>query len=86
MFLEEVDEIVTRLRRAPDPKLFEQDMHFLKGSALNLGFRALGKICASYENSAAAGNVQEVKPREVVAIYESSRNELLACFQALEAA
>lgn len=86
VFLEEVDETIDRLRRAPDPKRFEQDMHFLKGSALNLGFRALSRICATYEHNAAAGNVKEVNPREVIAIYQSSRNELLSSFQSLAAA
>jgi HPt (histidine-containing phosphotransfer) domain-containing protein len=86
VFLEEVDETIERLRDCPDPTLFEEDMHFLKGSALNLGFTALSRICAAYEHSAAKGKADEVKPREVIAIYQSSRNELLTSFQSLAAA
>lgn len=86
LFLDEVDEIIDRLRKTPDPTRFEQDMHFLKGSALNLGFGALGRICANYENSAAAGKVQEINPSEVVTVYESSRKELTDSFESLVAA
>ncbi len=43
LFLEEVEEVIERLRDSPDPTRFEEDFHFLKGSALNLGFGALGR-------------------------------------------
>ena len=39
MFLEEVEEVIDRLTSSPEPARFEDDLHFLKGSALNLGFR-----------------------------------------------
>lgn len=86
LFLEEVDEVISRLKSMPDPSRFEQDMHFLKGSALNLGFNALASKCATYENSAASGNAQEVDPAEVIAIYESSKSEIRESFRTLEAA
>jgi hypothetical protein len=35
LFLEEVEEVIDRLRRFPDPGSLEQELHFLKGSALN---------------------------------------------------
>ena len=37
LFLEEVEEVLVRLQSNPDPAAYEQDMHFLKGSAMNLG-------------------------------------------------
>ena len=55
LFLEEVEEVVERLKGTPDPASYEADFHFLKGSALNLGFQAFATICADNERSAAAG-------------------------------
>ena len=55
MFLAESDEVVARLLAGkPDPTL-EADLHFLKGSALNLGFRHLAALCSAGEKCAAAG-------------------------------
>jgi len=63
MFLAESDEAVARLLAGkPDPTL-EADLHFLKGSALNLGFQHLAALCSAGEKRAAAGvpvNVPEV--------------------------
>ena len=56
MFLSESDEVIARLRAGrPDPTL-EAELHFLKGSALNLGFRELASLCSRGEKLAAAGD------------------------------
>ena len=50
LFLQETDEMVERLRADPDPARLADDMHFMKGAALNLGFEELataGKTAAS---------------------------------------
>ena len=31
LFLEEVEEVIERLRQTPDPTSYEADLHFLKG-------------------------------------------------------
>jgi HPt (histidine-containing phosphotransfer) domain-containing protein len=49
IFLEEVDEVVARLRTSPDPTTYEDDLHFLRGSAMNLEFAALSRTCHSGE-------------------------------------
>lgn len=54
LFLEETDEVAARLRRGSGGSL-RDDMHFLKGSALNLGFRDLAALCQEGERRAAAG-------------------------------
>ena len=55
MFLTESDEAVARIVAGkPDPTL-EADLHFLKGSALNLGFSHLAALCNTGEKRAAAG-------------------------------
>lgn len=73
MFLNEVDEVISRLKTDPDPKLFEQDLHFLKSSALNIGFEAFGKLCHDGEQLAASGNAAVVSLEPVFQIYEKSR-------------
>ncbi|MGF6861066.1 HPt (histidine-containing phosphotransfer) domain-containing protein [Rhodobacteraceae bacterium MBR-64] len=78
LFLEEVEDIVARLSTAPDPKRYEQDLHFLKGSALNLGFRHLGTLCQIGETEAAAGRAGGVDIGAVVTCYHQSKAEFMA--------
>lgn len=73
LFLEEVEEVIDRLRVSPDASRFEEDFHFLKGSALNLGFEALGDLCQIGEKQPGLVDV-----RGVVATYEASKVEFLA--------
>lgn len=71
MFLDEADEVVARLRRGgPGPGL-EAELHFLKGSALNLGFRELAGLCNDGEKRAAAGAAVDVA--RVMQSYAASR-------------
>lgn len=55
LFLEEVDCVTARLALAPDGGRLRDDLHFLKGSALNLGFDAFGRLCQEAERAAAEG-------------------------------
>lgn len=76
MFLSESDEAVVRLRAGrPDPTL-EAELHFLKGSALNLGFTRLAELCSQGEKLAAAG-----KPVSL-AMVTKSYDETLRAFKA----
>lgn len=86
LFLEEVDEIVERLAHAPDPARYEEDMHFLKGSALNLGFQAFASLCANGEQKAAAGDCGAVDLGAVLDCYHTSKAEFIAQLKAGEAA
>ena len=78
LFLEEVEEVVSRFRTAPDPASFEADLHFLKGSSLNLGFRKLGNLCSTGEALAAAGQAAEVDLAAVLEVYSASIKEFSA--------
>jgi HPt (histidine-containing phosphotransfer) domain-containing protein len=78
LFLEEVDEVMARLRRAPDPATFEEDLHFLKGSAMNLGFTELVRLCQAGESAAAAGRADTVDLGPVLASYDVARAAFLA--------
>ena len=71
MFLEEADEVIARLRAGkPDPTP-EAELHFLKGSALNLGFRELATLCSLGEKLAEAGGCANLG--SVISSYAASR-------------
>lgn len=81
LFLEEVEEVIVRLRSNPDPDSFEADLHFLKGSALNLGFEALCRLCSQGEKMARDGNSGAVNLAAVLSIYDQSRQEFVGGYQ-----
>lgn len=78
LFLEEVEEVICRLKSTPKPDLFEQDMHFLKSSSLNLGFDQLSKLCGEGEREAAAGNYDAVPLTPVFQTYDASKQAFLS--------
>jgi len=78
LFLEEVDEAFARLQAGPDPEKLEDDLHFLKGGALNLGFQALAAQCQTGEKAAADGQAGTIDLGALCATYQSSRNAFLA--------
>ncbi len=45
LFLEEVDDVVARLESGPAHDTLSEDLHFLKGSAMSLGFRQFSALC-----------------------------------------
>jgi len=55
LFLEETDEVIARLPRQADPVQVGRDLHFLKGSALNLGFREVAQMCQEGERRSLTG-------------------------------
>ena len=77
LFLEEVAEVVDRLRSRPDPSTFEEDLHFLKGSALNLGFAEFGALCQQGETLAADGRATEVDLAPLLRCFDASRAQVL---------
>lgn len=73
MFLEEADQTVARLALGLAAAEVESQLHFLKGSALNLGLSDLAAICQQGERLAASGCAAQVDLSIVVAIYQASR-------------
>ncbi|MEC9196419.1 MAG: Hpt domain-containing protein [Pseudomonadota bacterium] len=73
MFLVEVDAAIEQLRTAPELDSLAEDLHFLKGSAINLGFSAFAELCASGEYTARESDPSEVDVVEVVKCYDKSR-------------
>ena len=78
LFLDEVEEVIARLENAPDPRSFEQDLHFLKGSAWNLGFAAFGAACQLGERTAALGLGDTVNVKAVLDCYAHSKSAFIA--------
>jgi HPt (histidine-containing phosphotransfer) domain-containing protein len=77
LFLEEVDEVMRRLAAAPDPARLGDDLHFVKGSALNLGFAELGALCQAAELRVAEGRADEVPLAAILDCYALSRQLFL---------
>jgi len=78
IFLEEVDEAIGIMRECPDLSKMECGLHFLKGSALNLGFRDFSKLCQAGETAAATGKQATVDLPEILASYDASKLAFLA--------
>ncbi len=75
--LEEADEVVARIAAGlPDAEM-EAQLHFLKGSALNLGLSDLAALCQEGERLAGQGRGSEADPARIVAIYEASKTAFL---------
>jgi HPt (histidine-containing phosphotransfer) domain-containing protein len=72
MFLTESDDVIGRLRAARPYPTLEAELHFLKGSALNLGFPELATKCSEGEKRATAG--QTVDLDAVLGCYVQTRS------------
>ncbi|MFV0335382.1 MAG: Hpt domain-containing protein [Tropicimonas sp.] len=77
LFTEEVETLIHRLRTQPDPALLREDLHFLKGCAVNLGFSALAELCFAGEILAASGAPEQVDLTAVLDCYQKSRAAFL---------
>ncbi|MBK0326051.1 Hpt domain-containing protein [Rhodobacteraceae bacterium F11138] len=78
LFLEEVGEVISRFRHNPDRTRLEQDLHFLKGSALSLGFASFSKLCQDGERKSAQGDAEDVDIGKIVAEFEASKTSFLS--------
>lgn len=77
LFLEEADEAVQGLAGCQAARALESTLHFLKGSALNLGFQTLARLCQDGERRAAAGEAG-IDVSAIASAYESSKISLAA--------
>ena len=86
LFLEEADEVVARIAAGlPDGRL-EAELHFLKGSALNLGLKDLAALCQDGERRAGQGDPAGVDPTRIVAVYRASKAAFLGALAKGDAA
>ncbi|WP_103762612.1 MULTISPECIES: Hpt domain-containing protein [Roseovarius] len=77
IFLEEVEEEIAELRTNPAPETLEAKLHFLKGSALNLGFDDFSRLCKDVELTAARGDASDIDLANIVETYTSSKTKFL---------
>lgn len=77
LFLEEVEEVIQRLNGG-DRSQLEQDLHFLKGSALNLGFADFSDLCQDGERLSAEGQSAAVDVAQILQNYATSKTTFLA--------
>lgn len=86
MFLEEVEDTMVRMIAVPDLSTLEEDMHFLKGSALNLGFAHLSALCQAGENAAGNGKAETIHLDEIYESYAASKTVFKERFGCMKAA
>ncbi|MBL4916887.1 Hpt domain-containing protein [Szabonella alba] len=83
LFLDEADEAVAGLNVQDDTETRQAALHFLKGSALNLGFRDLADLCQQGEKTPRM--TAEALAR-LVACYNASRKAFIKGVGSLSAA
>jgi histidine phosphotransfer protein HptB len=76
LFLQEADEVIARISRESGAAVLEADLHFLKGAALNLGFRDFAGLCQDGERRAASGDC-EIDLDALKLSYERSKTALI---------
>ncbi|MFP5478637.1 MAG: Hpt domain-containing protein [Alphaproteobacteria bacterium] len=77
MFLDEAEQAVRALQSGLPADQIGGQLHFLKGSALNLGLSELAAICQEGERKAAAGEGASIDVGQVAAVYRDSRLQLV---------
>ena len=75
MFLEEVAEKLQEVMDGTSKAALSEDMHFLRSSALNIGFVKLAEMCAAVEEKAGVGHLN-ADIAAISACYEASAKEL----------
>lgn len=75
MFIAEVGETIDRLLGTPHLLPSAEDMHFLKGSAVNIGFARLGALCAQGEAFANAGNAARINLTDIAQAFDAAAAE-----------
>jgi HPt (histidine-containing phosphotransfer) domain-containing protein len=77
VFLDEADEVMDRVARGQSVGRMEAELHFLKGSALNLGLRAFADLCQDGEKRAAGGDPDPVDLARLADLYAASKAAFL---------
>lgn len=78
LFLDECAQAVAELSSEGSIETIAAQLHFIKGSAMNLGFAALSAHCALAEHSIGSGLVRPEDLEMARTVFGSSRNHLCA--------
>jgi len=70
LFVEEIAKVIESLRPGMDSNALKSDLHFVKGSAVNLGFADLAGLCAAGERQLATD--EAVDTSQIIDCYKSS--------------
>ncbi|MFK7878829.1 Hpt domain-containing protein [Roseobacter sp.] len=73
LFLEEVDAAISELSVKENQTSLEEKLHFLKGSALSLGFQHFSGLCQAGETAVAKDASAAVDIDEILNSYDQSR-------------
>jgi HPt (histidine-containing phosphotransfer) domain-containing protein len=73
LFLEETDEVTDRLSLGRPSADLGKDLHFLKGSSLNLGFRELARLCSDGERHFQTQGPAGIDLGRILGCYQASR-------------
>ncbi|MEM7519549.1 MAG: Hpt domain-containing protein [Pseudomonadota bacterium] len=77
LFFSEVEEVIGRLGEAEAPGTVAQNLHFLKGAALNLGFAELSEHCHNGEIEARDSSATVLGYGEVLKVYAASKQRFI---------
>ncbi|MFD2738390.1 Hpt domain-containing protein [Sulfitobacter aestuarii] len=80
LFLGEAEEVSQRLAETAEPARLAADLHFLKGSALTLGFTALAELCRDAEEQVAQNRQGKVLTA-IRSCHSASRQAFLAGYR-----
>ncbi|WP_226623900.1 Hpt domain-containing protein [Alloyangia pacifica] len=87
LFLTEVQATLDRLPARPESlQEFSEQLHYLKGCTLNLGFARLSSLCEAGELAISAGLGAGLDPELLRTCFARSREEFLAQLPDLRAA
>lgn len=75
LFCEEVEEVLAELSNA-DQSSLKGHLHFLKGSALNIGFDTVSALCRAAEEVLSADPQAAVQTDDIRETYQAARAEL----------
>ncbi len=78
LFLQEVDEEIEALDPNSQQEGLAEKLHFLKGSALSLGFREFSGLCQTGESALTADPAAQVDVQGLQSSYQTSRSAFLA--------
>lgn len=76
LFCDEVEEVLDQLDAGPRDTLADQ-LHFLKGSAFNIGLDAVGTLCAAEEKRLKEDPSTKLDILGIRAAYRSAKSKLL---------
>lgn len=86
LFLEEVEEAIVRLKADAGRDHLPDELHFLKGSALSLGFENFAAMCQADEKRAVTLGVKSVDLVALLDCYQRSKVKFLERLDAFSSA